>query len=89
MFKTYFVCLALGLARVMISRDYVIMYSYLCVQEIVTEFQYTTNYTVKTLLHSNSICLSTCLKLGSQYAAQLRDVAKCVMPRWVCREFRL
>ena len=62
MFKTYFVCLALGLARVMISRDYVIMYSYLCVQEIVTEFQYTTNYTVKTLLHSNSICFSTCLK---------------------------
>ena len=61
MFKTYFVCLALGLARVMISRDYVIMYSYLCVQEIVTEFQYTTNYTVKTLLHSNSICFSTCL----------------------------
>ena len=29
------------------------------------------------------------LKLGSQYAAQLRDAAKRVMPRRVCREFGL
>ena len=29
------------------------------------------------------------LKVGSQYAAQLRDVAKRVMPRQVYREFRL
>ena len=30
-----------------------------------------------------------CFKLGSQYAAQLRDAAKRVVPRRVCREFRL
>ena len=29
------------------------------------------------------------LKLGSQYAAQLRDAAKRVMQHWVCRKFRL
>ena len=29
------------------------------------------------------------LKVGSQYAAQLRDVAKHFMLRRVCREFRL
>ena len=29
------------------------------------------------------------LKLGSQYAAQLHDAAKHVMPHRVCREFRL
>ena len=29
------------------------------------------------------------LKLGSQYATQLRDVAKRVVPRRVCRKFRL
>ena len=52
MFKTYFVCLALGLACVIISRDYVIMYSYLCVQEIVTEFHYTR--TLFGFLHASS-----------------------------------
>ena len=29
------------------------------------------------------------LKLGSQYAAQLRDAAKRVMPHRICHEFRL
>ena len=33
--------------------------------------------------------LVSSLKLGSQYAAQLCDAAKRVMPRHVCREFRL
>ena len=32
---------------------------------------------------------SGCLKAGSQYAAQVRDTAKRVVPRRVCREFRL
>ena len=39
--------------------------------------------------HTLTKVLPESLKLGSQYAAQLRDVAKRVMPRRVCRKFRL
>ena len=47
--KTPFVCLALDLGGVMILRCYVIMYSCLCVQEIVAECLCTA-YTVNSLL---------------------------------------
>ena len=39
-------------------------------------------------VHENATSRAT-VKLGSQYVAQLRDAAKRVVPRPVCREFRL